>query len=253
MRLQMQPSAVTLAALVLSLPLAFIVTAVNASPHAQASFVTQSSTSDTPSSLRRDRAAQSWTAPCLNGIKRLGKNSNFCNQLLREEHRVGALPWEDGEEPINESYAGHFPISSWKQDGYHGETSMFYWFFPAINPKVKNPPLVIWLQGGPGSSSMIGLFFENGPIKVTEDMKLVRRPVSWADDYSMLFIDQPVGTGYSYVTRLQDNDEQNLTDKDDLDQVIARLNKELQEDQQKEQQFFAHMADKDFTFKSAAN
>ncbi|KAF9176881.1 hypothetical protein BGZ51_009473 [Haplosporangium sp. Z 767] len=85
-------------------------------------------------------------------------------------------------------------------------------------------------------------------------MKLVRRPVSWADDYSMLFIDQPVGTGYSYVTRLQDNDEHGATDMEDLDQIItSRLKEELQEDQQKEQELFTDLAGKDFIFKSAAS
>ncbi|KAK3847610.1 MAG: Alpha/Beta hydrolase protein [Linnemannia gamsii] len=46
---------------------------------------------------------------------------------------------------------------------------------------------------------MIGLFYETGPIHVMEDHKLIRNNNTWANEYSMLFIEQPVGTGYSFV------------------------------------------------------
>ena len=82
---------------------------------------------------------------------------------------------------------------------------MFFWYFPAEEPREPNPPLVVWLQGGiqfdlgPGSSSMIALFYEMGPFYVTEDVKLMRRPDAWSKHWNLLFIDSPVGTGYSYV------------------------------------------------------
>ncbi|KAK3821588.1 MAG: Alpha/Beta hydrolase protein [Benniella sp.] len=75
----------------------------------------------------------------------------------------------------------------------------FYWYFPAIKPKAEDPPLLIWFQGGPGSTSLIGLFYENGPIQVNDKLKLERREFHWAEEYSIVFIDQPVGTGYSYI------------------------------------------------------
>ncbi|ORZ17548.1 Alpha/Beta hydrolase protein [Lobosporangium transversale] len=152
------------------------------------------------------------------------KGHKDCLHHLREEHRVvgSALPWENGHEPIEESFAGHFPIRSWKQNGYHGETSMFYWYFPAAKPKTKDPPLVLWLQGGPGSSSMIGLFYENGPLRVNNRLKLERKPHSWSDEYSVLFIDQPVGTGYSYI--------------------LNDLEQELHQDQTIEQQLFESLS-----------
>ncbi|KAF9351851.1 hypothetical protein BGX26_010217 [Mortierella sp. AD094] len=199
-----------------------------------------------------------WSLSCVNGYPSNGYegdngNVKSCASLLREEHRVGTLPWEDGQEPIYESYAGHLPIRSWKQGGYHGETSMFYWYFPAIKPKVKNPPLLIWLQGGPGSSSMIGLFFENGPIRVNANMKLERAPVSWADEYSILFIDQPVGTGYSYVTRLKDIDNREVTDDETIQKILAKLDDELHKDQSEEQELFESLSGQDLYFKYAAS
>ncbi|KAG0359794.1 hypothetical protein BGZ54_009824 [Gamsiella multidivaricata] len=95
-----------------------------------------------------------------------------------------------------------------------------------------------WLQGGPGSSSMIGLFFENGPILVNEHMRLERKPFSWSEEYSVLYIDQPVGTGYSYVTRLHDSDNQEVTDPATVQKILAQLEEELQDDQMNEEEFF---------------
>ncbi|KAG0052155.1 hypothetical protein BGZ83_002928 [Gryganskiella cystojenkinii] len=214
---------------------------------------------DSGFSSKTATSSSTWTLPCslVNGgnTKSGGRIRSCYNGRLpiREEHRVGDLPWAEGEEPIEESYAGHFPIRSWNGSGYHGETSMYYWFFPAIKPKVKDPPLIIWLQGGPGSSSMIGLFFENGPIRVTEDMKLARQSVSWADDYTMLFIDQPVGTGFSYVTRRSDEDDQLVKDKPTLKRLSEQLHSQLLRDQAREQQVFANHIDREKPFQQEAN
>lgn len=62
----------------------------------------------------------------------------------------------------------------------------------------KNPetaPLVIWLQGGPGGTSLFGLFGENGPFNVDQNMKLKYRNTSWTEDLNVLYFDNPVGTG----------------------------------------------------------
>ncbi|CAE6459574.1 unnamed protein product [Rhizoctonia solani] len=76
--------------------------------------------------------------------------------------------------------------------------SMWFWFFAAR----KNPdtaPLALWLNGGPGSSSMIGLFQENGPCRMNEDeLTVSHNPYSWNEYANMLYIDQPIGAGYSY-------------------------------------------------------
>lgn len=191
-------------------------------------------------------------------------------KLKREEHLVGDLPWAEGQEPIT-SYAGHIPIRNWHQSGYRGETGMFYWYFPAVKPQVPNPPLIFWFQGGPGSSSMIGQFFGNGPIYLTANNTLARRETHWADEYSVVYIDQPVGTGYSYVTRLQDNtsDEEvepvegdppaaasseappaNDDEEQQVeDQVLVDLHDELLRDQFEEQEIFAQLLDQDITTK----
>ncbi|CEL52453.1 hypothetical protein RSOLAG1IB_00994 [Rhizoctonia solani AG-1 IB] len=76
--------------------------------------------------------------------------------------------------------------------------SMWFWFFAARNDP-DTAPLALWLNGGPGSSSMIGLFQENGPCRMNEDeLTVSRNPYSWNEYANMLYIDQPIGAGYSY-------------------------------------------------------
>jgi vitellogenic carboxypeptidase-like protein len=60
-------------------------------------------------------------------------------------------------------------------------------------------PILLWLQGGPGASSMMALFLEHGPYVVRSDLTLKTRPFAWTDKYSVLYLDNPVGTGFSYT------------------------------------------------------
>ena len=78
-------------------------------------------------------------------------------------------------------------------------SNMFFWFFPAER-RANEAPVVLWLQGGPGASSMYGLFSENGPY-VCVDGKVSPRKYSWSRQYNLLYIDNPVGAGYSFTER----------------------------------------------------
>lgn len=76
-------------------------------------------------------------------------------------------------------------------------TELFMMFFESQSGDPKNDPLVLWLQGGPGCSSLFGAFIENGPYKMSGDGSITENPYSWNKNANMLYIDSPPGTGFS--------------------------------------------------------
>ena len=61
------------------------------------------------------------------------------------------------ERMLGESYAGLMPISSQKN-----ASELYFWFFPSEDTQASDE-ILIWLNGGPGCSSLEGLLQENGP------------------------------------------------------------------------------------------
>lgn len=95
---------------------------------------------------------------------------------------------------------------------------MWFWFFESRNSP-STAPLAAWFNGGPGCSSMIGLFQvcsldsifedtvnlssqqENGPCQFYNGSSTPSlNPYSWNEYANMIYIDQPIGTGFSYGT-----------------------------------------------------
>jgi carboxypeptidase D len=94
---------------------------------------------------------------------------------------------------LGESYAGTLSID----DNPDNENALWFWFFPSENPAASNE-IVIWLNGGPGCSSLDGLFQENGPfLWQSGTFRPIANPYSWVNLTNMVWIDQPIGTGFS--------------------------------------------------------
>ncbi|KAI3748214.1 hypothetical protein L6452_11157 [Arctium lappa] len=108
---------------------------------------------------------------------------------------------------------------------------MFWWYyrspFRAQNPN-KPWPIILWLQGGPGASGVgIGNFEEVGPL----DTSLNPRNSTWLRKADLLFVDNPVGTGYSFVEDkelLVNTDDEAARDLTRLLIAIFNRNKTLQ-------------------------
>lgn len=76
--------------------------------------------------------------------------------------------------------------------------NLFFWHFE--NKHIANRQrTVIWLNGGPGCSSEDGALMEIGPYRVKDVDNLVLNNGSWNEFANLLFVDNPVGTGFSYV------------------------------------------------------
>lgn len=91
-----------------------------------------------------------------------------------------------------ESYAGFLTVNP------NFNSNMFFWYFPAEQDPAY-APVVLWLQGGPGASSLFGLFTENGPFEFDSHGKLQKRNYTWSRTHNLIFIDNPVGTGFSFT------------------------------------------------------
>lgn len=67
---------------------------------------------------------------------------------------------------------------------------------------MSKDPLQIWFNGGPGCSSMMGIFQEHGPWVVDDGQKtLHENPWSWNKKANILYVEMPAGVGYSHCTK----------------------------------------------------
>ncbi|KAK5948908.1 hypothetical protein OHC33_009994 [Knufia fluminis] len=119
------------------------------------------------------------------------KEREIDGKLDTYDLRVKAVdPSKLNVDPNVKQYSGYL-------DDNEDDKHLFYWFFESRNDP-KNDPVVLWLNGGPGCSSLTGLFLELGPSRIDEDLNLVFNPYSWNRNASVIFLDQPVNVGYSY-------------------------------------------------------
>ncbi|CAJ2655759.1 unnamed protein product [Trifolium pratense] len=115
--------------------------------------------------------------------------------------KVEVLPGFEGPLPF-ELETGYVGLGETDDD-----MQVFYYFIKSENNPQKDP-LMLWLTGGPGCSSFSGLVYQIGPVKFENKEydgsvpSLVSRPQSWTKLCSIIFVDLPLGTGFSYAKNL---------------------------------------------------
>ena len=117
---------------------------------------------------------------------------------------VTVLPgWEsDAGEPLplpSRHYSGYLPVRP-------SDDRQLHYYFVEAETAPSTAPLILWLNGGPGSSSLFGMFTEVGQLvfnrhslsaNTTAAPRLFRNPEGWTTVANMLFLESPVGVGWS--------------------------------------------------------
>ncbi|RWR76410.1 serine carboxypeptidase-like protein 33 [Cinnamomum micranthum f. kanehirae] len=116
----------------------------------------------------------------------------------QEQDRVFNLPGQPSEPSVSH-FSGYITVH---QD--HGR-ALFYWFFEAQTQPSKKP-LLLWLNGGPGCSSIgYGAAVELGPFKIkTNGTGLEFNKYAWNTEANLLFLESPIGVGFSYTNTSSD-------------------------------------------------
>ncbi|EQL01929.1 Peptidase S10, serine carboxypeptidase [Ophiocordyceps sinensis CO18] len=108
------------------------------------------------------------------------------------DYFVRDLPGVPKDSPPVKMHAGHIEV----MPEHNG--NIFFWHFQ--NKHIANRQrTVIWVNGGPGCSSEDGALMEVGPYRVKDEQNLVLNNGSWNEFANLLFVDNPVGTGFSFV------------------------------------------------------
>jgi cathepsin A (carboxypeptidase C) len=131
----------------------------------------------------------------------------FLTPLLLFTPFVAALPSEDLVEELpsfgktpTPHYSGYLDASKGCDIFTNGPVcNIHYWFAFAADDAVSKP-VVLWLNGGPGSSSILGFLQEQGPLLVNATGGFMVNPWSWTNLVNLLVIEAPMGVGYSYCS-----------------------------------------------------
>jgi carboxypeptidase C (cathepsin A) len=95
----------------------------------------------------------------------------------------------------SKSYSGYLTASETK--------SLHYVFVESLTDPATDP-VVIWFNGGPGCSSLLGFFQENGPIVVDNNGSIYANPYPWNNASNVLYLESPAGVGYSIAGAIDD-------------------------------------------------
>ncbi|KAH7014580.1 carboxypeptidase cpdS [Microdochium trichocladiopsis] len=150
-----------------------------------------------------------WTNAIVNPSLRSESGKTLMPQNNKTSKYIvdgSALP--DIDFDVGESYAGLMPIA--RNGGYTNGTGdqLYFWLFPTDDEAGKDT-ITIWLNGGPYCSSLLGLLQENGPfLWLPGTERAIPNAWSWSRLTNMIWIEQPVGTGFTQGVPTATSEEQ---------------------------------------------
>ncbi|KAF8350960.1 Alpha/Beta hydrolase protein [Amanita rubescens] len=148
--------------------------------------------------LKAQQTSNSQSSAPATGIKNITFSNPLASQFYVDGSKIPLVHWDVGP-----SWAGLLPIS----DDPDETRKLFFWFFPP-GPNGSLDDLIFWTNGGPGCSSMEGFLQENGPISWGYGQAhATQNQYSWTNLSSVLWVEQPVGTGFSQGTPTAQNEE----------------------------------------------
>ncbi|KAJ1417843.1 Serine carboxypeptidase, serine active site [Sesbania bispinosa] len=118
---------------------------------------------------------------------------SFSLEVFCLSSHADRIVWLPGQPHVDfQQFSGYVTVDDKKHK------SLFYYFVESeIDPASK--PLVLWLNGGPGCSSLgVGAFSENGPFRPNGEF-LIKNEFSWNKEANMLYLETPIGVGFSYA------------------------------------------------------
>jgi len=122
-------------------------------------------------------------------VKRVYTDDAIADQVL-------SLPGLMFDVPFNQ-FSGYINLLGTKKQ-------IHYWFVESVDVPSETAPVVFWTNGGPGCSGLIGFLTEQGPFRPDADGILQQNPYAWNKVANMVFLEQPVGVGFSYSDNSND-------------------------------------------------
>eukprot|EP00979_Chaetoceros_neogracilis_P018661 scaffold10961_cov256-Chaetoceros_neogracile.AAC.1 len=129
--------------------------------------------------------------------------------LLSQGHGATGSAWIDdlieelpdfGRTPTPH-FSGYLDGSEGCDIETNGPVCQVHYWLALAEQNASSAPIVLWLNGGPGSSSLLGFLQEEGPLLINAKGGLMENPYSWTKYVNLLAIEAPIGVGFSYCSR----------------------------------------------------
>lgn len=129
----------------------------------------------------------------------------------KEEDLVKSMP-DCGDTLPSKWYSGYLNVTKTK--------ALHYIFIESTSEDAKNDPVVVWFNGGPGCSSLLGMFAEHGPFIIDDGESVIKpNPEPWTKRANLLYIESPAGVGFSYAAGEEDRRHNDMSTS--IDAFIA--------------------------------